>query len=161
MNHEESQDRISGTLKGGPGYEAPWIVLRAGTVNEYNQLVAELSFDSGALEATANVAVAFQTVYLNAKDQPQGNGQAPPQAAPQGAAPSWVGPPRRPASAAQEPPPQGDGGQAHPQGATCKKCSQFLTWRTETSKRTGNQYSAYICPNGPGGGHDLEFGKNR
>lgn len=54
---------ITVTLKGGPGYEAPWIVVKADSVNEISSILGELA-SVGAFEATQTLAHEFRNAKV-------------------------------------------------------------------------------------------------
>lgn len=84
----ENDGKIVVTLKGGKGYEAPWIVIHAGTVEEANEHLNDEAL-ADLIKQTQKVAEFFNgganTQAANApKGQPQAatqapNGQEPPE----------------------------------------------------------------------------------
>lgn len=57
--------RISATLKGGPGFDAPWVVVRANSASEVNDALMDLDA-TGTYGAVADSAVNFQNAYMAA-----------------------------------------------------------------------------------------------
>ncbi len=73
--------RISATLKGGPGFDAPWVVVRADDASQINDALMDLAA-TGTYSAVADSAVAFQDAYIKATPSavaaPAGNPNRPP-----------------------------------------------------------------------------------
>lgn len=78
------------TLKGGPGYEAPWVVARASSAGRIKELLEELD-QAELFPAVTTAAATFHSAYGTSRPQPQaaasapqtavagpGNGQRPP-----------------------------------------------------------------------------------
>lgn len=82
------------TLKGGPGYEAPWVVARASSAGRIQELLEELD-QAELFPAVTKAAATFHSAYGTSRPQPQaaanaaasapqtavaspGNGQRPP-----------------------------------------------------------------------------------
>jgi len=130
---EEASFPVSVTLKGGTGFESPWIVLRGGTAEEVLGEVQKLDADDTFLEAVATVAKAFHRIY------------APASAAPAQAAP-----------AAQQQ--ASNGPRLHPQGKKCESanCGQVLTWQTWEKKDGSRTFNAFRCPTAKFG-HTADF----
>lgn len=93
MSEEIVTNGTSLTIKGGAGYEAPWVVVR-GSVEEIYGELQKLDGDESFLEAVTTVAATFQKLYVQATGAipqaapAQGSGAAP--AAQQGG--GWVPP---------------------------------------------------------------------
>ena len=151
---------LSATLKGGTGYDAPWIVVYA---NDPNELKAKLSgiAEAGVLQATVDAANLLKGAN-NAGPITGPAQQAPPQAAP---APQpvqqqpWG---QQAPSPTQQPAQQAAGGPVngspHPEGKQCTQCGSVLQWKAFTSK-AGKNLKMWTCPNGrsQGDGHVSEF----
>jgi hypothetical protein len=58
-------ERLSVTLKGGKGYEAPWIVFKGTTVEEVHEELRKLQGNPDLLQATAIVAANFQGYVMS------------------------------------------------------------------------------------------------
>lgn len=78
------QAAVVATLKGGAGYDAPWLVFRSNTADEANNLL-EAAANGDLLNTTASAAAAFQQAYRSAlPEAPQtaaaspGTAQRPP-----------------------------------------------------------------------------------
>lgn len=148
---EENVERASITLKGGTGYDAPWVVLKGGTLDEAAGELAKLNADDATLRAVATVAAAFHRVYLEAK-----NGVAAP--APTQQAPVTSPTPSEPIPQASQPapqaPPQDDDG-----GGFCGKCGTQREWRQWTQKGTNKEFKGWFCPKSTakGDGHTPVF----
>ncbi len=65
MTEPTDNSRISATLKGGPGFDAPWVVVRANSASEINDALMDLDA-SGTYPAVADSAVTFQNAYIKA-----------------------------------------------------------------------------------------------
>lgn len=146
---EENVERASITLKGGKDYDAPWVVLKGGTLEDAAGELAKLNADDATLRAVATVAAAFHRVYLEAK-----NGVAAP--APTQASPS-------PEATYSTPAPQASQQQAQAPSAGqetlfCSKCGTRLEWKDFVSK-ANKAIKGYFCPEGKqrGDGHDAKF----
>ncbi|QIS16445.1 hypothetical protein [Nocardia arthritidis] len=88
-----AESKVVVTLKGGPGYEAPWIVHHADSIEEAEALV------KGSVELMRMTQLAAQKFaeYAPSSNKPSGNGQAqrparqaPPDGAPEAPGPDWV-----------------------------------------------------------------------
>ena len=69
MSELESNSRITTTFKAGKGYEAPWIVLRADTESDLEDLLGSLD-SSATLEAVVTIANRFGKLYIDAQPAP-------------------------------------------------------------------------------------------
>lgn len=75
-NEGFEQAAVVVTLKGGSGYEAPWVVLRGNTATEAHVLLEEAS-NGELLETVGTAAVVLQKAYQGALPAPQTNAAAP------------------------------------------------------------------------------------
>lgn len=129
---ESTEAPITVTLKGGAGYEAPWLVLRGNTPGEVAQLLQNLGSLPEAVVSASNLFHAVHTsgpLLPNAPEAPAA--PAPQQQAPQGWAPA-------PPAAAPA---------VHPEGKVCESCASPLVFKSGTSK-AGKAYKLWSCPNG-------------
>jgi hypothetical protein len=62
-------ERLSVTLKGGPGHGTPWIVFKGDSVNDVHEELRKLQNDPELLRATAIVSAAFQGYVMSASGQ--------------------------------------------------------------------------------------------
>lgn len=137
---EDFDSPFTVTLKGGSGYDKPWIVIRGNTAVETVARLAEAKLE-GLLEKTAEYAADFQAQ----------NGAAPTTAAPAGGSPS------RSQSAPQGAAPSSDR-QLHPEGLKCSSCQGDVVFKEITAK-TGKKFKMWVCENqrARGDGHTSEF----
>jgi hypothetical protein len=129
-----SEDVYTLTFKQSGGYDAPWIVVRAGDAEEAKARVTAM-IDTGLAGLVTSAANQFAGTKQSAPAAPKPSYQQPAQQAP---AQQY-----QPQSA---PPAQGD-------GRTCghHDGQQFIghgqmNYREFTSKKNGNFYKAYFCP---------------
>lgn len=81
--------KISITLKGGKGYDAPWIVVSGDTVSEVEQSMLELG-ESRLIELT-NLGSKALVGAVGESSAPQGEGGSQPLAdRPAGVGPDWT-----------------------------------------------------------------------
>ena len=78
MPELESNATFTTTFKAGKGFEAPWIVLRADTESDLNDVLAGLN-ESGSdtIAAVVAVANAFAQLYIDAQPTPEPAPAAP------------------------------------------------------------------------------------
>lgn len=131
------------TLKGGTGFEKPWIVIRGNSAAEAVARLAEAKLE-GLLEKTAEYAADFQATTGAAAPagdhrSPSGGSSTQGQqaAAPSAAAPSL---------------------QFHPEGLKCSSCQGSVVFKEITAK-TGKKFKMWVCENqrSRGDGHHSEF----
>lgn len=130
MNDEGGNGLVSVTLKGGPGYEAPWVVFRGDSPEEiYNEL-RKLESDDEFLRAVATIGATFGKIYV----EQSGGAQAP--AIPAQRAASPAAPPSN--------------------GPVCSKCNAPMTWQTWSKKDGSKTFEAWKCPTASFG-HDVDW----
>lgn len=159
---------ITVTLKGGAGYEAPWLVIRGNTPNE----VATMLRDLGELpSATVEASNLFRGVTTVGPILPNAPQEAPVQQGTVTQGP-WGGAPAQPVQSAQ--PPQWAGAaspqptapvaapaqqiQLHPTDV-CQTCGQRPQYKVVNRRTDGKQFKFWTCPNqkSRNDGHYSEF----
>lgn len=141
------------TLKGGAGYEKPWIVVRGNTAEEAVARLGEAKI-SGLLERAAEYAADFQAQTGAAA--PSANGT-------QGGAPSSArGTGSRGSASSGAAAPSNSGVELHPEGLQCSfaGCGQPVQLKIIKSKKPPyKQYDMWVCPNqrARDDGHYAEF----
>lgn len=146
---EDFDSPFTVTLKGGSGYDKPWIVIRGNTAAETIARLGEASID-GLLERTAEYAAKFQEA--NGAAAPAGGATGSPsvvQSGPstqgqQAAAPSAAAPSR----------------QLHPEGLKCGSCQGDVVFKEITQKKPPyKSFKMWVCENqrSRGDGHHSEF----
>jgi hypothetical protein len=151
------------TLKGGTGYDQPWIVVRGNTPDQ----VAAMLRNLGELPAaTLEASNLLQNVATLAPVLPNSAQPAPPAQAPQqNVTPGpWPNTPQQQAPQAPvQPAPQQQGQQGqygetlHPENKGCQMCGQVLV-----RKQTSTGKATWRCPqwrwnNGQQNGHTQEW----
>lgn len=143
---------FSVTLKGGPGYEAPWIVARFESVEEMDRELDRLE-QAGAFEAIQTLAHQFRNAPVVTSEQAVANVQAAipgsqvvgeedrppweegrPTPATASTAPGATSQPAPAASVAQSTPP-------------CETCGGATTFRSGNHPSNG-PWEAYFCDSG-------------
>lgn len=158
------------TLKGGAGYEAPWITVPFSDVEAAKSHLLAIQ-SSGLLEAVAQTAELFRGVVSAGPLLPErqspvpdptlSGGQVGP---PQGAWGTVTGQGFQPAQQGQQwqsgqAPPQQQGPELHPEGLRCQSCGGFVQKKNLTRKSDNKAFSLWTCPNqrSKGDGHFSEF----
>jgi hypothetical protein len=121
-------ERLSVTLKGGKGYEAPWIVFKGNSVDEVMVELEKLQNDNTLLRATAIVAWQFQGYVMSASGEPQPTQR---QQAPT-ATDQW------------QPPPQQQSATPGPQ-RFCQECGGATEYREGTNAK--GHWKGFFCAN--------------
>lgn len=132
---------LSATLKGGTGYDSPWVVVYANTPDELKTRLEGVA-SSGVLQATVDAANLLKGTN-NAAPLTQPAPQAAPQQPAQQPQSPWGQPQQAPQQNAGGP----QNGQPHPEGKQCQQCGTVLKYKSGTSK-AGNAYRMWACPNG-------------
>lgn len=132
---ENNEAAVTVTLKGGAGYEAPWLVLRGNTPAEVAGLLQNLGGLPEAVVSASNLFHAVHTTGPLLPNAPQTPAPAAPQqpAAPQGWAPA---------------PPAAAPVVGHPEGKVCEACNAPLQFKSGVAKGSGKAYKLWSCPNG-------------
>ena len=152
------------TLKGGKGYEAPWIVVRGETPEEVlgklaaigpvtEATIAAANLFHGATNAAPLLPNAPQVQQAPPQQQAQYVPQQPAQQVPfqqqpqQAAPPAWAQPPVQ------------QGPALHPEGKQCQACGQVLQYKVVTRKSDNKTFKFWECPqrNGKDSPHTSEF----
>jgi len=129
------------TLKGGAGYEKPWVVIRGNTAEEAVARLGEAHLHN-LLEKAAEYSAAFQALTGGAANQ-----SAPARTASTPSSRPVSQAPAAPQPTAAPPAPQDNQGRAHPEGLACPQCQQVVGYKTITSKKNGKSYNMWVCPN--------------
>lgn len=159
----EQQQPLKATIKGGQGYDAPWITVDATDPNDLAQKARGLVEHPDAIQAVVELANIFKGANNAAPLLPGGQDEPVQQApAPQQQAPSnpWGGQPQQQQAAPQQAQPQQQnrfGGPQHPEGKTCDICPKVLE-----EKKTSSGKLVWRCPdwrwgNGNPNGHTNIF----
>lgn len=128
-------DKISVTLKGGTGYDAPWIVVKGTSVQEALDTLNEIR-EKGLMDVTAKAAGMFQG-YVGGASHAAGAGAS------QGTGQQGGGYSQRPPAQPSGPPP----------GVEARNCRHGqMVYRTGMSK-FNKPYQAFFCPQ-PKESHD-------
>lgn len=150
---------LSATLKGGTGFDAPWVVVYGNTPDEVEGKLRGV-IQTGLIEATVEAANALKAANNAGPLAPQGQEavqQAPAQQAPPAPAQPQGWGQQAPQ---QQPAPQAGpvNGTPHPEGKTCPACGQVVQYKAFTSK-AGRDFKLWSCPNQrqKGDGHFSEF----
>lgn len=147
-NIEGPEAPITITLKGGSGYDKPWLVLRAVSAPDALALLAEAELNElpGKI---AEFAASFQ----------EKNGAAPQTSAPARSSGSPSRSQGAPRGAAPQQQQQSSDVEYHPEGLACSKCQGDVQLKTITSKKNGKKYDMWVCPNQSdrNDGHHSEF----
>lgn len=164
MSNEETS-RFSITLKGGPGYDAPWIVLRAETAEEAVQLLKDVR--EADLDVAVRVAASsFQTVATGSPEKaatavlgfnPANDTPPPPGPAPALSGPYTPGPGAAPGNGVGNYP----SGQQLPQALqpVCGTCNGPTVFKVDT-KNNPPQWKGWFCATAPRGArHDVTWVK--
>lgn len=140
------------TLKGGSGYAAPWLVLRAQSAEDAQALLVEAKA-AELLESIAAYASDFQEKVAGAE---------PSKSAPVGGR-STGSPSRSGARGGSQrggsAPAQNSGDvEYHPEGLKCSKCQAPVIYKKITAK-TGKTFEMWVCENQRerNDGHHSEF----
>lgn len=130
------------TLKGGAGFESPWLVLRAQSAEDAVALLAEAKV-AGLPKLIGEYAADFRgeagAGTPSASGGARGGSPSPQRAsAPRG---------RQASSGASAPSNQNADVEYHPEGLTCgaNGCGKAIYLKTGTSK-AGNEYQVWTCP---------------
>jgi len=141
------------TLKGGAGFEAPWLVLRGSSaedvvallgeaqINELPKLIGEFA---GDFRAKAGAGAP------SASGGARGGSPSPQRAStPRG---------RQASSGASAPQNQQQDVEYHPEGIECH-CGGAVQYKKITAKASGKTFEMWVCPNqrSKGDGHFSEF----
>lgn len=134
---ETKTSKLSVTLKGGAGFDAPWVVLYPDTLDEAKELLGEENRE--ALKEILEGAQKAASYFIGAA----------PAKAPQNAAGGSNGGGRGGYSGGRGNAPQG--AKEHPKGKTafCEHgARQYKTGTVKSGKNAGNVWHAFDCPNG-------------
>ena len=155
----DSSSPLKATLKAGSDYSAPWLTVDANTPEDLVErltAVANLGV-SEALVNAANVLKAVNAAAPIAADVASPPAQPPAQqggwnTGPTGNASTWS-PPTPPST------PQQQGARLHPEGIKCTADGNVVQFKEVTSKKNGNTYQMWVCPNqrSRGDGHYSAF----
>lgn len=131
------------TLKGGTGFEKPWIVIRGNSAAEAVARLAEAKLE-GLLEKTAEYAADFQA--KNGAASPAGDHRSP-----SGGSSTQT----RTTGAAGS---SGAAPQTHPEGLKCGKCQGTVAYK-EIKAKSGKTFKLWVCENQRerNDGHHSEF----
>lgn len=144
------------TLKGGSGYAAPWLVLRAQSAEDAQALLVEAKA-AELLESIAAYASDFQEKVAGAEPA---NTSAPAGGRSTGS-PSRSGARGGSQRGGSAPAPKNGEVELHPEGLKCEKagCGGDVQLKTITSKKNGKKYDMWVCPNQQdrNDGHHSEF----
>lgn len=155
------------TLKGGAGYDAPWLVIRGNNPQQVSEMLSNLG---NLPEVIAQQASLFSgTIAAGPITQPQAQApveQAPPpqqgawgtitpggfQPAQQGQ--QWSQPPQQ-----QGPPAPPQGVTLHPEGKQCGACGKTLQYKEVFSRAKNKTFKFWTCPDqrNRDDGHTSEF----
>lgn len=144
----EGQAPYTITLKGGKGYDAPWLVLRAQSAEDAQALLVEAK-TAELLESIAEYATDFQEKVAGAEPQ-----DSPPPSRRS----SSSGSSSRTTTTRRSAPPKNDDVEYHPEGLECGKCGKPVFLKAGTS-RAGKKFEVWTCPNqeSKGDGHFSEY----
>lgn len=137
------------TLKGGSGYDKPWLVLRAQTAEEAVGLLGEAQATE-LLDRIAEYSAEFQVKTGGGVEKaPAGNSSRGSGTPSRSAGPSARGGAARPASSDVE---------YHPEGLKCPKDDAPVIYKKITTK-AGKSFELWVCENQreKGDGHHSEF----
>ena len=147
------------TLKGGAGFEAPWLVLRAtsaadavallgeAVVAELPEKIAEFAGDFRAKNGAAPAGAGARTTGSPSRSGAPRGGQSTQR---RGAAPQSQ------QQSQSQSAPAGDT-EFHPEGVTCSVDGEVVVYKEINSR--GKKYELWVCPNqrSKGDGHFSEF----
>lgn len=143
-----SDDNIEGpeapftvTLKGGAGFEAPWLVLRATSADDAVALLAEAVM-AELPEKIAEFAADFRTKSGAA---PSAGGARQSESSPRSGRPSTRAQGAQRGAAPQKSAPADDV-EYHPEGLECPQCNEPIRLKSGTSK-AGRKFELWTCPN--------------
>ena len=146
-NFEGPEAPITVTLKGGAGFEAPWLVFRATSAEDAIALLAESAL-ADLPEKVAEFAADFRA------KQSGGGGAAKAEAPARGAQRSSSG-----GRTASRPAPQApaDDVEYHPEGIECPSCNSPVQYKA--INKGSRKFELWTCPNqrSKGDGHYSEF----
>ena len=156
-NIEGPEAPFTVTLKGGAGFEAPWLVLRATSAEDAVALLGEAVM-AELPEKIAEFAADFRAkagAGAPSATGAQRGGSSPSQvsAAPRGRrASSGASAPQRQQARQQ------DDVEYHPEGLQCDECGEPIRLKAGTSK-AGRAYEVWTCPNQArkGDGHFSQY----
>lgn len=160
-----TEHSLSVTLKGGTGFDSPWIVVYGDSPSEVEGKLREIG---GVVTATIEAANALKAANNAAPLLSQGQeAQAAPapvqqQTTPAGwgqsaePVPTWAAQSAQPQAPQQSFGPQN--GSPHPEGKQCQQCGQVVQYKAFTSK-AGKPMKLWTCPNQRqrGDGHASDF----
>ena len=155
-NYEGPDTPYTITLKGGAGFEAPWLVVRASSAEDAVALLGEAVM-AELPEKIAEFAADFRDkagAGASGATGAQRGGSSPSQggANPRGRrASSGASAPQRQAA------PSNNDAENHPEGLECGSCGQPVIFKEIDSR--GRKFQLWVCPNQrtKGDGHHSEF----
>lgn len=141
------------TLKGGAGFEAPWLVLRASSAVDAVALLAE-AVDAELPEKIAEFAGDFRAKNAGAAAPSAKGAQSGGSPSSQRGSRPRSSAPRGAAAPAQQ---QSSDVEYHPEGVTCSVDNEVVVYKEINSR--GKKYELWVCPNqrSKGDGHFSEF----
>lgn len=152
-NFEGPEAPFTITLKGGAGYEKPWLVLRAASAEDAVALLGE-AHSAELLDRIAEYAAEFQGKTGAAAPSAAGTKSGGSPSSPRGA--SSRGSSSR-GAAAPKSQQQSSDVEYHPEGVTCPVDNEVVVYKEINSR--GKKYELWVCPNqrSKGDGHFSEF----
>lgn len=147
---------VTVTIKGGPGFEVPWLVINAENMDEAEAAVDAVT--DSLLEKVSGLSQGFRAACNAGPVINSGAGAEPtqPVTAQAKAASRWGA--GGGATQSQPQATQGPGSETlHPEGKTCVVCGSNLKLVTGTNSR--GEWSAWRCVNAPRGKseHTMDF----
>jgi hypothetical protein len=154
-NFEGPEAPYTITLKGGAGFESPWLVVRAASAEDAVALLAEATMNelpekiaefAGDFRAKAGAAPAQSAGGDRTSDSPSRSGRTSTtgrQSAPRGAAPQSSN--------------QGGDVEYHPEGLACGSCGETVVYKK--IQKGNRSFELWTCPNQRqrNDGHHSEF----
>lgn len=156
MSEQSEQAPIVITLKGGAGFEAPWLVLRAQSAEDAVALLGETEFVE-LPKLIAGYADSFRASQTGAAPAQAADGArtSSPSSSVRTSTTGRQGAPRGAAPQNQN---QSSDIELHPEGLTCH-CGGAVQFKKITAKASGKTFEMWVCPNqrSKGDGHFSEF----
>lgn len=153
-NFEGPEAPYTVTLKGGAGFESPWLVLRATSAEDAIALLAEATLNE-LPEKIAEFAADFRAKSGAAPSA--GGDRSSGTSSPRSGRPSTRAQGAQRGAAPQNQRAQQDV-EYHPEGLQCDACGEPVFLKSGTSK-AGRKYELWACPNQQrkGDGHTADF----
>jgi hypothetical protein len=130
------------TLKGGAGFEAPWLVVRATSADDATALLAEAVL-AELPEKIAEFAGDFRAKVSGGKENAGAKSDT------RSSGGSARGGARRGSGSrggqSSKPEPKSDDVEYHPDGDVCKECDEPVVYKEINSR--GKKYELWVCPN--------------